>query len=32
MSDTLMVRCAMYRGGTSKGVLFRANDLPGDAD
>ena len=32
MSDTLMVRCAMYRGGTSKGVLLRANDLPPDAE
>jgi hypothetical protein len=32
MHDTMMVRCAMYRGGTSKGVLFRANDLPDDAE
>jgi hypothetical protein len=30
MSDTMMVRCAIYRGGTSKGMLFRANDLPQD--
>jgi 2-methylaconitate cis-trans-isomerase PrpF len=22
------IRCAMYRGGTSKGVMFRENDLP----
>jgi 2-methylaconitate cis-trans-isomerase PrpF len=28
MPDTMMVRCAIYRGGTSRGVLFRANDLP----
>lgn len=32
MRDTMMVRCAMYRGGTSKGVFFRANDLPADAE
>jgi 2-methylaconitate cis-trans-isomerase PrpF len=32
MRDTMMVRCAIYRGGTSRGVLFRANDLPGDAE
>jgi 2-methylaconitate cis-trans-isomerase PrpF len=23
-----MIRCAIYRGGTSKGVMFRENDLP----
>jgi methylitaconate Delta-isomerase len=22
------IRCAVYRGGTSKGVMFRENDLP----
>ena len=32
MRDTLMVRCAVYRGGTSRGVLFRANDLPPDTE
>lgn len=32
MRDTMMVRCAVYRGGTSRGVLFRANDLPPDAE
>lgn len=30
MRDMLMYRCAIYRGGTSKGVFFRENDLPPD--
>jgi 2-methylaconitate cis-trans-isomerase PrpF len=28
MHETEMVRCAIYRGGTSRGVFFRNNDLP----
>lgn len=32
MTDSIAVRCAIYRGGTSKGVLFRANDLPTDPE
>lgn len=32
MRDMLMFRCAIYRGGTSKGVFFRENDLPADRD
>lgn len=28
MPETEMLRCAIYRGGTSKGVMFRENDLP----
>ena len=27
-----MIRCAIYRGGTSKGVMFRENDLPSSPD
>ncbi len=27
-----MIRCAIYRGGTSKGVMFRENDLPKDEE
>ena len=27
-----MIRCAIYRGGTSKGVMFRENDLPAAQD
>lgn len=30
MRDMLMYRCAIYRGGTSKGIFFRENDLPPD--
>lgn len=30
MHDMLMFRCAIYRGGTSRGVFFRENDLPAD--
>jgi len=30
MRDMQMFRCAIYRGGTSKGVFFRENDLPPD--
>jgi 2-methylaconitate cis-trans-isomerase PrpF len=30
MYDTEAVRCAVYRGGTSRGVLFMENDVPGD--
>ncbi len=32
MRDMLMVRCAIYRGGTSRGVFFRENDLPPDRE
>ncbi len=32
MSETEMIRCAIYRGGTSKGVMLRENDLPKDED
>lgn len=28
MNETEEVRCALYRGGTSRGVLFLENDLP----
>lgn len=28
MTETEMIRCALYRGGTSKGVMIRENDLP----
>ena len=28
MIETEMIRCAIYRGGTSKGVMIRENDLP----
>ena len=30
MSNLNSVRCAIYRGGTSKGVMFREADLPQD--
>lgn len=30
MRDMWMYRCAVYRGGTSKGVFFHENDLPPD--
>jgi 2-methylaconitate cis-trans-isomerase PrpF len=30
MYDTEAVRCAVYRGGTSRGILFLENDLPAD--
>ncbi len=30
MRDMLMYRCAIYRGGTSRGVFFRENDVPPD--
>ncbi len=32
MSETEMLRCAIYRGGTSKGVMLRENDLPKDEE
>jgi methylitaconate Delta-isomerase len=32
MPETEMLRCAIYRGGTSKGVMFRENDLPCNED
>lgn len=32
MSHTGQIRCAIYRGGTSKGVMFRENDLPAAED
>jgi len=28
MSEPRAVRCAIYRGGTSRGIFFRENDLP----
>lgn len=28
MTEIEMIRCAIYRGGTSKGVMIRENDLP----
>lgn len=28
--EQVMIRCAIYRGGTSKGVYLLENDLPGD--
>ncbi len=28
MTETEIIRCAIYRGGTSKGVMLRENDLP----
>jgi len=31
MADQIPVRCVVMRGGTSKGVFFRAQDLPADA-
>jgi hypothetical protein len=30
--DPQEIRCAIYRGGTSKGVMFRENDLPSAED
>jgi methylitaconate Delta-isomerase len=30
MREADMIRCAIYRGGTSKGLMFRENDLPCD--
>lgn len=32
MYETEAVRCAVYRGGTSRGILFLENDLPSDRD
>jgi 2-methylaconitate cis-trans-isomerase PrpF len=32
MSDIERIRCAVYRGGTSKGVMFRENELPAACD
>lgn len=32
MPEPDMLRCAIYRGGTSKGVMFRENDLPRDEE
>ncbi len=32
MPETELLRCAIYRGGTSKGVMFRENDLPKDEE
>ncbi len=32
MPETDMLRCAIYRGGTSKGVMIRENDLPRTED
>jgi 4-oxalomesaconate tautomerase len=31
MSQTA-IRCSVIRGGTSKGLYFRADDLPSDED
>lgn len=32
MSEIDRIRCAVYRGGTSKGVMFRENELPSACD
>jgi 2-methylaconitate cis-trans-isomerase PrpF len=32
MSKSNSIRCAIYRGGTSKGVMFREADIPADQE